>query len=112
VVHFVPCFPFPVSFLPTVLNKVNSRRAAAMTLTTKTQSPGGPKIAADEALSIAHTDAIKAYRDLTPYQIRISLEPDGWRIDYELKDPKLKGGGPHYLIDARSGAILAKRYEQ
>jgi|GEM_PF-5143872 len=23
------------------------------------------------------------------------LEEDGWHVDYELKDPRLKGGGPH-----------------
>ena len=42
----------------------------------------------------------------------LSLEPDGWHIDYELKDPNLNGGGPHYIIDAATGAILHKRYEQ
>ena len=25
---------------------------------------------------------------------------------------KIKGGGPHYIIDARSGGIVSKRYEQ
>ena len=33
-------------------------------------------------------------------------------IAYELKDPRLKGGGPHYVIDAATGAIVLKRYEQ
>ncbi len=41
----------------------------------------------------------------------ISLESDGWHIDYELKDARLKGGGPHYLIDATTGAIVSKRFE-
>ncbi len=40
------------------------------------------------------------------------LESDGWHVDYNLKDPRLKGGGPHYVIDAASGAILSKRYAQ
>src|SRR5436305_90002 len=40
------------------------------------------------------------------------LEEDGWHVDYELKDPRLKGGGPHYVIDRFNGAILSKRYEQ
>ena len=40
------------------------------------------------------------------------LEDDGWHVDYELKDPRLKGGGPHYIIDPHTGAILSKRYEQ
>jgi hypothetical protein len=46
------------------------------------------------------------------YRIQLVLEADGWHVDYELKDARLKGGGPHYVIDARTGAIIAKRYEQ
>jgi hypothetical protein len=69
-------------------------------------------LAADAALRIAHADAETAYRDLSPYRIYLALEVDGWHIDYELKDPKLKGGGPHYIIDAVTGAIVSKRYEQ
>jgi len=30
----------------------------------------------------------------------------------EKKDPNLNGGGPHYLIDANSGEIVSKRYDQ
>jgi uncharacterized membrane protein YkoI len=66
----------------------------------------------DQILTIAQEDAVKAYGDLTAYRIQLSLEDDGWHVDYELKDPRLKGGGPHYVIDAESGAILSKRYEQ
>jgi hypothetical protein len=77
---------------------------------TSTTTP--PNVQADRALSVAHADASKAYRDLTPYRVSVVLEADGWHVDYDLKDPKRKGGGPHYLIDATSGAILDKRYEQ
>jgi hypothetical protein len=69
-------------------------------------------IAGDQALAIAQADAAKAYRDLSGYRIQLALESDGWHVDYELKDPRLKGGGPHYLIDPASGMILSKRYEQ
>jgi hypothetical protein len=68
--------------------------------------------AADQALAIAQTDAARAYGDLTPYRIHLALESDGWHIDYELKDPRLKGGGPHYVIDAATGAITFRRYDQ
>jgi hypothetical protein len=57
-------------------------------------------------------DAVHAYRDLTGYRIQIVLEADGWHIDYQLKEPKHKRGGPHYVIDARSGEISSKRHEQ
>jgi len=26
------------------------------------------------------------------------MEQDGWHVDYELNNPKLKGGGPNYTI--------------
>lgn len=66
----------------------------------------------DKALAIAQADALVAYRDLSPYRIRLELSEDGWHVDYELKDPRLKGGGPHYVIDPITGVILLKRYEQ
>ncbi|HKB02109.1 MAG TPA: hypothetical protein VKD90_07810 [Gemmataceae bacterium] len=68
-------------------------------------------IGSKEALAIAEADAVKEYPDLTGYQIWLSLESDGWHVDYELKDPTTKGGGPHYVIDAVTGAVLSKRYE-
>jgi hypothetical protein len=79
---------------------------------TTTTAPGRPAVAGDRALAIAQADALTAYRDLTGYAVRVSLESDGWHVDYELKDPKWKGGGPHYVIDASTGAILLKRYDQ
>lgn len=69
-------------------------------------------ITCDIALQAARLDAEKAYRDLSPYRILVSLEVDGWHINYQLKDARLHGGGPHYVIDAQTGAILSKRYEQ
>lgn len=66
----------------------------------------------DKALQIAQADAEKAYGNLSSYRIEIRLESDGWHIDYELNDPTLNGGGPHYVIDVTTGAILTKRYEQ
>jgi hypothetical protein len=69
-------------------------------------------ISCDRALKIAQADAQRVYRDLFLYRISISLEDDGWQVDYELKDPNLNGGGPHYLIDAHSGEIISKRYDQ
>ena len=71
-----------------------------------------PHVSAEEALRVAQADARSAYRDLTPYRIRVTLEEDGWHIDYELKDRHTKGGGPHYLIHPTTAAILSKRYEQ
>ena len=69
-------------------------------------------IAGDRALAIAQADAGRIYRDLSPFRIQLVLEDDGWHVDYELKDARLKGGGPHYIIDAQTGAILSKRYQQ
>jgi len=74
--------------------------------------PLSPAIASDQALKIARIDAEQAYKDLSPYRIHIALEPDGWHVDYELKNPSWHGGGPHYVIDSADGRILSKRYEQ
>lgn len=79
---------------------------------TNATTAGPAPIAGDRALAVAQADAAAAYRDLSGYRIQLALEADGWHVDYELKDPRLKGGGPHYVIDARTGAILSKRYEQ
>jgi hypothetical protein len=69
-------------------------------------------ISCSEALRIAHADAQLRYRDLSDYRISVVLEGDAWQIDYELKDARLQGGGSHYVIDAESGQIREKRYEQ
>ncbi len=74
--------------------------------------PALPPLGGDRALAIAQADAVKAYRDLSAYRIHLVLEADGWHVDYELKDPRLKGGGPHYVIDVVTGIIVSKRYEQ
>ena len=71
-----------------------------------------PSITSDQALRIARQDAERVYRDLSPYRASVSLEQDGWHVDYELKDPQAQGGGPHYVIDPGDGAILARQYEQ
>lgn len=71
-----------------------------------------PSITSDQALRIARLDAERVYRDLSPYRASIALEQDGWHVDYELKDLRLQGGGPHYVIDPGDGSILTKQYEQ
>ncbi len=73
--------------------------------------PSGP-LSCDQVLKIAREDAERVYRDLSRYEIRLALQDDGWHIDYELRDPRARGGGPHYVIDATGGQILSKRYEQ
>jgi hypothetical protein len=66
----------------------------------------------EEILEIAAKDALKAYRDISIYKVT-ALESMGvWNVDYELKNPNLNGGGPHYRIHYLSGEILEKRYEQ
>jgi len=71
-----------------------------------------PCISGDQALKIAASDAEPVYRDLSNFRIVLALEEDGWHIEYRLKNPTSVGGGPVYLIDATTGAILAKKYYQ
>ena len=77
-----------------------------------TFEPSKPQVSADAALRIARLDAEQRYRDLSAYRISIVFEEHHWRIDYELGNPNVQGGGPHYLIDAVTGMILSKRYGQ
>jgi uncharacterized membrane protein YkoI len=70
------------------------------------------QIASDQALKIARLDAEKVYRDLAQYRILVELHQDGWHVDYELKNQRTQGGGPHYVIDAKTGTIRSKKYEQ
>lgn len=93
-------------------NSTYGLRLEAPTASTANPTTGPPRLSSDEVLRIARIDAERAYRDLTVYRICIQLEVDGWHVDYELKDPRLNGGGPHYVIDPRSGELLSKRYEQ
>lgn len=65
-----------------------------------------------EALKIAQADASNAYGDLSMYQITIVRSNDRWQIDYNLLGHAVAGGGPHYIIDAITGQIVHKRYEQ
>jgi hypothetical protein len=81
-------------------------------ITLKESQDPQPQCSKDQALHAARSDAEQAYGDLSPYRISVVLESDGWHVDYELQDPTLDGGGPHYVIDSRSGQIVSKRYEQ
>jgi len=69
-------------------------------------------ITCDEALRIAHHDAATAYRDLAGYRITLTLEDDGWHVDYDVTAPYTAGGGPRYVIDQYTGKILSRRYYQ
>lgn len=71
-----------------------------------------PSITSDQALRIARQDAERIFVDLLPYRAAVSLEQDGWHVDYELKLPHLQGAGARYVIHAEDGAILARQLEQ
>jgi len=70
------------------------------------------KIGREEALRIANEDAARMYRDLSIYHIQAELRNDKWYVDYEISNPQMVGGGPHYVISARTGEVLSFRYEQ
>jgi hypothetical protein len=92
-----------------------ARAADLMGLTDKrdkAQHRATPPVTSDQALAVARRDAEGVYQNLLEYWVSLVLEPDGWHVDYQLKNPRLHGGGPHYVIDAQTGVILSKRYEQ
>jgi len=61
-----------------------------------------------------HKDAVSAYGENleSAYYARINLKDGFLYVDYELKNPKARGGGPHYKIDFVSFEVLEKRYDQ
>ena len=83
-----------------------------MATTISSTPPNIVSIVSDKALQIARLDAEKVYQDLGRFRIEVVLEPDGWHVEYSLKDPNLNGGGPHYVIDAATGNIVSKKYYQ
>jgi hypothetical protein len=72
----------------------------------------GAGLSIADVLRVAHQDAQSVYGDLSGFKITLAPCPDGWHVDYDLTDPLSAGGGPHYLIDAQTGSILARRCEQ
>lgn len=66
----------------------------------------------EKALEIANNDAQKVYRDLSIYNIKAELIDEKWHIDYNLSNPQMLGGGPQYVISAKTGKILSYKYEQ
>ena len=75
------------------------------------QGAGDAMLSEAQALEIARADAVKAYNNLPELQVRTELRDAKWHVAYS---PKLgvRGGGPSYVIDARTGAILEKTYQQ
>ena len=65
-------------------------------------------LSAEQALLIRPGGRRAAYGALAAFRITIARQPDGWHIDYELTDAMRDGGGPHYVIDARSGQDLGQ----
>lgn len=75
-------------------------------------APATRTITAAQAVAIAEADALGAYGDLSLYRVEVTPTSDGWKVCYLLFQPRTAGGGPHYLIDAVTGAILDKKYYQ
>ena len=83
-----------------------------MTIAEVTPQPTASPLTPDAVLRIAREDAERVYKDLERFRITLYLEPDGWHVEYRLNKPFVAGGGPYYLIDATTGAILSKKYYQ
>jgi hypothetical protein len=66
----------------------------------------------NEARKIAEAHASAFYRDLSVYSVKVLLKEGKWFIDFDLDNPTMVGGGPHYTIDAETGKILSTRFEQ
>jgi hypothetical protein len=83
-----------------------------MTTAQAPQPPAARSLTSDEVLRIARQDAEGVYKNLERFRISLVLESDGWHVEYTLAKPFVAGGGPHYVIDATTGAIVSKKYYQ
>lgn len=83
-----------------------------MTIAEVAQQPTSTPLTPDAVLRIAREDAERVYKELDRFRITLYLEPDGWHVEYRLHKPLVAGGGPYYLIDPITGAILSKKYYQ
>jgi hypothetical protein len=69
-------------------------------------------ISRQQAIAIAEADGLAVYGDLDDLTLEVSLQDDGWHVDYWMRKPRWAGGGPHYIIDRTTGEILTKLYQQ
>jgi hypothetical protein len=88
-----------------------SKEAAPAATTTMTDGAGDTMIPEAEARRIAAEDAKSAYRQLDSYDVRAELSASQWHVTYTPKAGSV-GGGPAYVIDAKSGKIVSKKYYQ
>lgn len=80
------------------------------TMTTQKDTSG---ISEERALELAREWASKAYRDLSVYNVAIELKDDGnYYVDYTLSNPNMVGGGPHFVISAKTGELISSRFAQ
>jgi hypothetical protein len=84
----------------------------AMTPAQVTPQATAKPLNCDEILRVAREDAERVYKDLASYKISLILQTDGWHVEYNLTKPFMAGGGPYYVIDPMTGAILSKKYYQ
>jgi hypothetical protein len=74
-------------------------------------APGGSMMSEADARRIAAEDAVTRYPKLDVYDVSARLENGAWHIDYTPR-AGADGGGPVYVIDAKSGQIVSKKYYQ
>lgn len=90
---------------------LSSCKTVANTSETKSEPPI-ILISQEEALRIAAVDASSHGFDSSLYNVLSRLDADGWHVDYVFKKREMLGGGPHYIIDRKSGRITYKIYYQ
>lgn len=71
-----------------------------------------PAVSRQQAISIAEADGLPVYGNLDDLTLEVTLMDDGWHVDYWVRKHRHAGGGPHYIINADTGQIVFKRYDQ
>ena len=79
-----------------------------------TTATAAPAMSRPHAIGIAEADALPMYGAyLHTLVLEMTLHDDGWHLKYSPRRQGFRtGGGPHYVIDATTGAIVTKKYYQ
>jgi hypothetical protein len=88
------------------------RNDAAKTVETPFVPHDGANIDKEAAISVAREDAVKVYGSLERFDVYTLETKTVWHVIFELKNERLNGGGPEYVISKRTGMILDKKYNQ
>jgi hypothetical protein len=94
------------------ISRITSWEQSAGHLENQHHSRKASLISEKDAIQIATKDATKLWTTLDMFEMTVTELPGSWRVEFELRNKRLNGGGPSYVIDKETGKILSKIINQ